>query len=532
MVNWSYYNESGDKINVSGKELKALAERGAITPETKIENPDGKTAPAKRVKGLLFATPESIPSEQTVPELVQPAETETVDTSVPNETDINKRYRSGRTRLHKAAEKNDVESITALIIAGADVNIHDTKNSATPLHWAASNNSIEAIAVLVKAGADVNVKNIDGNTPLHLAAHNDDDEAIIALVKAGANVNAKDKDGDTPLHLAPNNDANKAIIALVKMGANVNAKNKDGITPLEVANDANFHKAADILKKAGAILSVSDIETANDDLTLTTLHDAACVNNPTAIVRLLKAGADVNEKLEPEKFSPLHFAALADATEAVAVLLKSGADVNARQRYDATPLHCAALKNSTATAQMLISAGADVNAKNINGGTPLHIANTEKSHEVADILKKAGATCISIAPFVVMVIYGIIAAFVGNSFFAGLHDATEVHAVDWFLFGAIRFSSWVLIIGGVVLGVYCYVRQKQDTLYVVCWWVAVAPPIILITMGIMGAFDLALAGLGLLGILILFPWVLGAFAVLVKVFMELFSQKPSGDGKP
>jgi len=50
--NWSYYNEQGDKISVTSKELKALAKSGKITPGTMIESPDGKAAPAKKVKGL------------------------------------------------------------------------------------------------------------------------------------------------------------------------------------------------------------------------------------------------------------------------------------------------------------------------------------------------------------------------------------------------------------------------------------------------------------------------------------------------
>ena len=64
MATWFYYNELGEKIAISGKELKALAERGAITPGTLIESPDGKAVPARQVKGLTFAVS------------IQPVETE------------------------------------------------------------------------------------------------------------------------------------------------------------------------------------------------------------------------------------------------------------------------------------------------------------------------------------------------------------------------------------------------------------------------------------------------------------------------
>jgi hypothetical protein len=56
MANWYYYNESGDKIEVTGGQLKSLAQQGLIVPETVVETPDGKTGRAGKVKGLAFAT--------------------------------------------------------------------------------------------------------------------------------------------------------------------------------------------------------------------------------------------------------------------------------------------------------------------------------------------------------------------------------------------------------------------------------------------------------------------------------------------
>lgn len=69
MVNCYYYNKSGEKISVTGKQLKELAQQGIVTPETVIETEEGKTAPAIKVKGLTFA-------ETKQPETVQPVEAE------------------------------------------------------------------------------------------------------------------------------------------------------------------------------------------------------------------------------------------------------------------------------------------------------------------------------------------------------------------------------------------------------------------------------------------------------------------------
>ena len=54
MAKWFYYNEQGDKIETTGGKLKGLAKAGLITPETVVENEEGKKAKAGKVKGLTF----------------------------------------------------------------------------------------------------------------------------------------------------------------------------------------------------------------------------------------------------------------------------------------------------------------------------------------------------------------------------------------------------------------------------------------------------------------------------------------------
>ena len=65
---WYYYNEQGEKIQVTGGQLKGLAKAGMITPGTMVETENGKKALAKEVKGLTFITPEATPSKVAPPE--------------------------------------------------------------------------------------------------------------------------------------------------------------------------------------------------------------------------------------------------------------------------------------------------------------------------------------------------------------------------------------------------------------------------------------------------------------------------------
>jgi len=54
-MNWYYYDKNGEKIAVTGKQLKEFAQQGIITPETVVETGEGKTSQAGSVKGLVFA---------------------------------------------------------------------------------------------------------------------------------------------------------------------------------------------------------------------------------------------------------------------------------------------------------------------------------------------------------------------------------------------------------------------------------------------------------------------------------------------
>ena len=76
---WYYYNENNQKIGpIRGKELKQLAQAGTITPETSVEDENGRTALAKNVTGLTF--PETVHSDPTQPG----SDSSTIIPAVPN----------------------------------------------------------------------------------------------------------------------------------------------------------------------------------------------------------------------------------------------------------------------------------------------------------------------------------------------------------------------------------------------------------------------------------------------------------------
>lgn len=101
----------------------------------------------------------------------------------------------------RAAKKNDIDAVRALIEAGADVN-ESGLHGITALMYAAEKNHAELAALLIAHGADVNAKNIMGWTALMKAANKNYVETVTLILANGADTTATDDDGKTALQIA------------------------------------------------------------------------------------------------------------------------------------------------------------------------------------------------------------------------------------------------------------------------------------------------------------------------------------------
>lgn len=112
---------------------------------------------------------------------------------------INKKNRTGETKLHKACIKGSTKDVRLFLTMGANPNTQDNMRW-TPLHEASQRGFVEIVELLLFNGAVPNVPAGDDNiTPLHDAASEGFTDVARLLIKYGAKKDALSASGKTPL---------------------------------------------------------------------------------------------------------------------------------------------------------------------------------------------------------------------------------------------------------------------------------------------------------------------------------------------
>jgi ankyrin repeat protein len=282
---------------------------------------------------------------------VQQNDVDAVKSLLNKGANINAKNRVGETLLIISIEHKCKEITNLLLQKGADVNIKQNTYTMTEdqlpsylkqfiskpaktiivggrsaLHWAVFKDDMDLIDTLLAKGANIDAVDAQGETPLHHAVTDGQTEIIKLLLSRGANVNFKEsKFGLTPLHLAviiPFEYKTEIINLLLEYGTDIDAVTNKGVTPVQFALTANHPEIVKLLISEGANVNNQDID--GEIL----LHSASKRGNSDLVKILLSNGAKPNIKDNDGK-TPLDIAIKEGHSEIVIILKEHGAKTGA-----------------------------------------------------------------------------------------------------------------------------------------------------------------------------------------------------------
>jgi len=124
--------------------------------------------------------------------------------AAPVEVDI--RSPDGYTALQLASFLGQLETASALVLAGADPNVRSNNSMhVTAMHAALAGGNLEIVQMLLEHGGSAKKAGGGRWTPLHYAAAMGNIELVRELIKRGASPLAHERGGKTPADLANEN---------------------------------------------------------------------------------------------------------------------------------------------------------------------------------------------------------------------------------------------------------------------------------------------------------------------------------------
>lgn len=219
--------------------------------------------------------------------------------------------------LHVAVKEKKYEALSYLAFSKkCNLNLRD-KYGRTPVFIAAQNGDLNALSLLINAGADINKRSYNGKTPLLSAVENNHADCAFKCVKSGANVKLKDYDGNDVLLTAVRGKNAGTVKAILPLVENINIRDASGSTPLMIAS-ATDKTVTELLVKNGAEIN------AVNKFGLTALHISILNNRPDCAIYLTEAGANPNI-VSFRGLTALNIARAKKLPEVEKVLIENGA---------------------------------------------------------------------------------------------------------------------------------------------------------------------------------------------------------------
>ncbi|KAK2583653.1 hypothetical protein KPH14_009588 [Odynerus spinipes] len=163
-----------------------------------------------------------------------------------HDADVSQTNVDGRTALHIACCKGNLDAVQRLLAIGANVHVKDRFHR-TPLIDAIDSDHHEIINILLKHGAKLDEDDDVIGSEMCRTAAAGNERRLLSFLIAGANVSQKDVSGRTSLHLAALHNSVSVLKLLLNHGANPTCTDMIGHTPYDLAKLVGATEAMECL---------------------------------------------------------------------------------------------------------------------------------------------------------------------------------------------------------------------------------------------------------------------------------------------
>ena len=292
---------------------------------------------------------------------------------VTNGADIESRNNQGQTVLFyvlkPSSYKDDFskhrKGLEYLIANDVSLEVKDNKGL-TPFLYAVATSDLDLITLILNAGADLNAVNDEGKNALYFVARNKTTRIFSAEVNSSEYSNK--------------NYAYVMTDYLINQGVNIDRQNDYGDTPLMTAVFYENAGAVDAL-----LANNADVNIVKDD----------SVIGPKCALQKAKTDAFALKIINHPRFDvslkhnqqPLGNFIDHSMNAAAEALIAKGADVNAPSYNNLTPLMYAVMMGNDQYVQRLLSLGADKSIISTKGYTALSLAKRRGYHDIINMLE-------------------------------------------------------------------------------------------------------------------------------------------------
>ncbi|CAB1120608.1 unnamed protein product [Ectocarpus sp. CCAP 1310/34] len=297
--------------------------------------------------------------------------------------------------IHCAASQGLTFAVQALLAERRTACDAKDRFGKTPLHWAAGQGHVDTVLALVNAGALVDSRDHFNATPLMLAALGGHEHVVHCLLYAGAGApNRYNCQGrchaelrSTALHYAAEGGHVGVIIALLSAGFCNGQPDETGVTAAEISARVGHESSREATRRLlggdrGGKLVYDYVNMVSQDV--------------ATVCGLAQGGAFLDWQDNHRRRSPLHRAVYFGHFQILKILLAAGANPNVADNHAVTPLHMVAVKGCEAEAAELLCAGADTHARTDDSYTPLHLAVVYNRIGVTRLLLDASASSLEV----------------------------------------------------------------------------------------------------------------------------------------